>query len=115
VRIRARVWLEDESGYLFGDGTAALLQAVRRTGSIRAAASSLGMSYRQAWGKIRALEDRLGFRILSTRTGGWRGGGSRLTAAGERLLDGFLELRRRLDRQIEQDFGRSELRADSNG
>jgi molybdate transport system regulatory protein len=38
-----------ESGKRIGPGKIALLEAIQETGSITAAAKSMGMSYRRAW------------------------------------------------------------------
>lgn len=59
-----------------------LLQAIEDTGSISAAASQLGISYRRAWEKIHESEERLGVKLVETQTGGSGGGGSYLTPAG---------------------------------
>ncbi|MBZ5514286.1 MAG: LysR family transcriptional regulator, partial [Acidobacteriia bacterium] len=64
-------------------GKAALLQAVDRLGSIQQAADEFGMSYRHAWGAIRRIENRAGFKIVDTKLGGKEGGGARLTPQGK--------------------------------
>ena len=38
-----------DSGARFGPGKAALLESIRDTGSISAAARDMGMSYKRAW------------------------------------------------------------------
>ena len=52
-----RLWLsaEDESSP-FGQGRWQLLQAIEREGSLRAAAEDLEISYRKAWGDLKAAE-----------------------------------------------------------
>lgn len=70
-----------------------ILEAVRECGSLNAGAQRLGVSYRNAWASVRQLEAQLGIALIDTQTGGRRGGGSRLTAAGEdfvRRLHDFL-------------------------
>lgn len=56
-----------------------LLEAIAETGSISAAASKMGVSYRRAWEKIHECEERLGVKLVDTQTGGEGGGGSQLT------------------------------------
>ena len=56
-------------------------------GSLRKAAESLGMSYRAAWGKLRATEDAVGELLVETV--GAKRGGYRLTPAGRRFRDKF--------------------------
>ena len=64
------------SGDRIGPGKIALLEAIRSTGSISAAARSIGMSYRRAWllveeinryrpGKIVLMNGDLGHRMIS--------------------------------------------------
>jgi tungstate transport system substrate-binding protein len=63
-----------------------ILEAVRDCGSLNAAAKHLRISFRDAWEKIRTAERRLGVALMIGRTGGARGGGSRLTPAAEDLI-----------------------------
>jgi molybdate transport system regulatory protein len=85
---------------VFGDGRARLLEAIRRVGSINGGAATMGMSYRNAWVHLNHMEQRLGTKLVERRAGGARGGGCRLTPAGERLLAAYSEYRKRLDRDM---------------
>ena len=67
---RVKVWLEQDGGYAFGLGLADILQAVGRTGSIKAAAAELGKSYRHVWARIKQAERALGERLVEARVGG---------------------------------------------
>jgi molybdate transport system regulatory protein len=46
---RVRVSIVFESGARIGPGKAKLLESIRNTGSISAAAREMGMSYKRAW------------------------------------------------------------------
>ena len=70
---------------MLGGGKTALLLAVDRLGSIQHAAEEFGMSYRHAWGVIKKIEQRAGFRIVDTKLGG-KEAGARLTAKGKTLV-----------------------------
>lgn len=59
-----------------------LLEGVRTSGSLSQAARSLGMSYRHAWGMMRAKEEQLGAELIVKQ----RGRGATLTAFGARLV-----------------------------
>jgi molybdate transport system regulatory protein len=85
MRLAYKIWLEYR-GRAFGEGPARLLDGVERTGSLRKAASELGMSYNKAWRILRAAEQRLGFPLLDRRVGGSLGGGSHLTPHAKDLL-----------------------------
>lgn len=87
-----------------GPGKAELLDAIRESGSISAAARSLGMGYRRAWALVEAMNE--GFRrpLVEAAPGGARGGGARITPFGEEVLAAY----RRLQAKAEQAV-RSEL------
>jgi molybdate transport system regulatory protein len=61
MQARFKVWLQEEKP-VFGDGMAKLLGAIDELGSINQAAAKLKMSYRQAWGRIKASEERMGIK-----------------------------------------------------
>ncbi len=93
LSVKSKVWIENENGQvIFGSGRLYILQAVSRHGSIHAAAQELQMSYRAVWGKIRATEKRLGYDLLERKTGGVRGGGSKLTPFAIQIIERFEKL-----------------------
>ena len=94
LKANFKIWLETENGYVFGEGLFELLSKVRELGTLSAAAQSLGMSYRHAWGIVRNVEQRLGTHIIITRKGGTMGGGAVLTENGTALLDDYVKLRK---------------------
>ncbi len=71
---------------VFGDAEMRLLDAISREGTLTDGAAALGLSYRAAWGKLRAVEANLGTRLLETTVGGSGGGSSRLTPVAQRIL-----------------------------
>jgi len=82
-----KLWFETDEGYVFGEGTFELLDRIEQLGTIAEAASSMKMSYRQAWGILKKVERRLGELLVETSRGGAHGGGgARLTPLGKRLL-----------------------------
>ena len=85
--VRMHLWLESGESVYFGMGRVMLLDRIEEYGSLRKAAESLGMSYRAAWGKLRATEDALGEVLVETV--GAKRGGYRLTPAGRGLRDKF--------------------------
>jgi molybdate transport system regulatory protein len=86
-RIRLHIHVGDE--HSLGPGKAALLEAIRATGSISAAARSLEMAYRHAWELVDDLNAGFAPGVVETAAGGHAGGGARLTAFGEELLARF--------------------------
>jgi len=86
MEIKAKFWIENRGEVVLGGGKTALLQAVDRLGSIQRAADEFGMSYRHAWGAIRRIEKRAGFKIVDTKLGGKEGGGAQLTPKGKAFV-----------------------------
>lgn len=86
--IRSKVWIEDgDRKVVFGLGRYRILEAIRRCGSLNAAARDLKMSYRAVWMRVRASEKRMGRRLVVRE-----GKGSRLTAFAEDLMKQFKRL-----------------------
>jgi molybdate transport system regulatory protein len=74
------------SGNRIGPGKIALLEAIRATGSISAAARAIGMSYRRAWLLVEEINNTLREPAVTAETGGARGGGAVVTPVGERVV-----------------------------
>lgn len=100
MRIRYKVWIERQDRVLFGHGRLELLLALDRKGSLAQAAAEMGMSYRAAWGRLKASEERLGFPLVEHGPRGKRN--SQLTPQGRALLDWLAELENDLDRFLDQ-------------
>lgn len=97
-----KLWLETEKGYVFGEGTFGLLDRIERFGTISKAASSMNMSYRQAWGILKKIERRLGEPLVETSRGGAHGGGrTTLTPLGREALRQYLVEREAVQRAKE--------------
>ena len=91
---------ESESGSLFGRGIASLCLGVRETGSLNAAAKGMGMAYSKAWRIIKDTEAALDLQLLN-RDGAH---GSDLTEAGNKLLDTYLAIEEKLQKEAEELF-----------
>ncbi len=75
-----------------GEGGAAILEALDKSGSIAEAARQLRMSYKYVWSYLKRMEKALGQPVIEARRGGSRGGGAVLSEVGKELLK---EYRRR--------------------
>lgn len=75
-----------------GPGKASLLEAIGRTGSISAAARDLGMSYRRAWLLVDTMNQCFRQPLVSTETGGQKGGGAHVTDFGRDVLRRYLDM-----------------------
>lgn len=87
MRAAVRIIFLDENGEkFFGEGPCRLLHAVDETGSLRAAAQSMGMAYTKALKIMKNAEKALGFALTERMAGGKDGGGSVLTPEGKEWL-----------------------------
>ena len=91
---------ESDSGSLFGRGIADLCLGVRESGSLNAAAKSMGMAYSKAWRIMKDTEAALGMQLLN-RNGAH---GSDLTKEGNQLLDAYLALSERIAKDAHDQF-----------
>ena len=103
MRIRTKIWIENDAGeQLLGQGRMKILDAIARTGSLSAAARDLGMSYRALWGKVRAIEQRLGLTLVKGTAGGSNHGGAELTDEARSYMERFARFNERAIEQVER-------------
>jgi molybdate transport system regulatory protein len=99
VDIKHKIWLEKDGKVVFGQGREALFAAIEECRSLNAAAKKLGMSYRAAWGRLRASETRLGIRLVETDG---VGKAMSLTPQAKTLLEKFGALERETQERLQQ-------------
>jgi molybdate transport system regulatory protein len=87
ARFRFRVTTGDDIA--IGPGKIALLEAIAATGSLSAAAESLGMSYRRAWRLLDEMNRLMRSPVVDSLRGGANRGGSELTALGRDLIETY--------------------------
>jgi molybdate transport system regulatory protein len=81
-----------ESGARIGPGKAALLESVRSSGSISAAARAMGMDYKRAWLLVDSINRAFRTPAVERMAGGTGGGGAVLTPFGQDLLERYRRL-----------------------
>jgi len=99
MEIKYKIWIEKEGKVIFGHGREELFQAIDECHSLNAAAKKLGMSYRAAWGRLRASEDRLGVKLVESDTAKK---GMTLTPAAKGLLEKFRRLEKDADTYLQK-------------
>jgi len=77
---------------MLGPGKADLLERIRETGSIAAAGRAMSMSYKRAWTLVEDMNGAFRDPLVESSRGGARGGGARLTEAGEAVLAHYRKL-----------------------
>ncbi|MDQ1088709.1 winged helix-turn-helix domain-containing protein [Siphonobacter sp. SORGH_AS_1065] len=107
-KVNGRIWIEGEERFM-GIGRLELLQRIEQTGSISAAAKGMGMSYKRAWDLIQSLNNQAASPVVSTQTGGERGGGALITPEGKRWINLYMELQERFQAFVEQESSKLTL------
>lgn len=94
--IKIRLWIEEAEGPFLGIGKIWLLENIKKTGSITNAAKEMKMAYRQAWQLVEAMNQRAENPLVEKLLGGKGGGGARLTEAGEKAIQTFYALEKKV-------------------
>ena len=92
LAIRSKIWIEVDGDAVFGKGRRLLLEAIETHGSINRAAKEVGISFRKAWGHIKAMEERLGMPLVERTVGGRNGGGAVITKEAKQFLRDFEQM-----------------------
>src|SRR5580765_3330687 len=84
-----------EGGARIGPDAARLLESIRETGSISAAARRGGMPYKKAWILLDSMNQAFTEPVITAAPGGAGGGGATLTPFGVEVLDRYQRLAKR--------------------
>ena len=101
---RLSIRIDLKSGDRIGPGKIALLEAIRATGSISAAARQLDMSYRRAWLLVEEINDALREPAVSAAIGGRQGGGAAVTPVGEEIIALYRAIERAAHSSASKEF-----------
>lgn len=104
IAIRSKIWLEVDGEPVFGRGRRFLLEAIDVHGSINSAAREINISYRRAWSYIKAMEERLGLKLVERQAGGRNGGGASLTSEARAFLKQFTLLEDGFRQEVDERF-----------
>src|SRR5262245_24386050 len=84
LRPRWRVTCGRETA--LGHGRVELLEYIKATGSLAAAAKRMGMSYMRAWTMVKSMNSSFRMPLVGAIRGGRSGGGARVTDAGSKVI-----------------------------
>ena len=102
IMLNYKLWLSTVTGEgVLEDENYHMLMKIQETGSLKAAAEFLKVSYRKAWGDLRDAERLLGYPLVNRHRGGRDGGRSVLTEKGKKLLEAYQALHVKLDDAVE--------------
>jgi len=104
MNIKSKIWIEVGGEPVFGRGRRFLLEAIDKNGSINQAAKEINISYRKAWGYIKAMEERLGIKLIERQTGGKNGGGAIITNEARAFLNKFELLEKGIQELVDERF-----------
>ncbi len=101
IRRRVEVLFEVDGVKILDSETAKLLKLIDKYNSIYLASKALGLAYSRAWEKLSKMERILGLKIVEKKRGGLKGGGTRLTEDGKKLLGLYEETLKELNLTFE--------------
>ena len=81
-----------QAGARIGPDAARLLESIRETGSISAAARRVGMPYKKAWILLDSINRAFSEPVITAAPGGAGGGGATLTTFGVEVLERYQRL-----------------------
>lgn len=93
MRPVTNVFIYEGNEKFFGEGPCRLLKGIERTGSLRAAAMEMDMSYSKASSILSRAEKALKFPLTEKQIGGKGGGGSQLTPEAKDFLKRYEKYR----------------------
>jgi molybdate transport system regulatory protein len=83
-----------------------LLELIGQTGSLRAAAARMGMSYMRAWTLVKSTNHCFSRPLVVATRGGRTGGGATLTQAGKDLVSTYRAMERESQAAIGKKWAR---------
>jgi molybdate transport system regulatory protein len=89
MEIKYKIWIEKNGRVVFGKGRDNILKAIDEQRSLNAAAKKLEMSYRAAWGRLKASEQRMEMKLVEI---GVKDKSMQLTQKARAIIDRFEKL-----------------------
>ncbi|HPJ96928.1 MAG TPA: LysR family transcriptional regulator [Smithellaceae bacterium] len=99
MEIKYKIWIEKNGKVVFGRGRDNILNAVTEHHSLNAAAKKLEMSYRAAWGRLKASEERMGMKLVDVDA---KEKTMKLTAQASAIIDRFEKLEKDVERLLDE-------------
>ena len=86
INLKVKLYLENDQKKFMGIGVLWILQRIEDCGSLRAAATDMGISYSKAFRMIETLESTIGVPVLERHKGGMQRSGANLTPFGKAFI-----------------------------
>ena len=97
MEIKYKIWIEKNGKVVFGKGRDEILKAIDEQRSLNAAAKKLEMSYRAAWGRLKASEERMGMKLVEI---GDKDKSMQLTPQARAIIDRFEKLEKDVEKLL---------------
>lgn len=91
----AKIMLFDSDLGFFGPGVRDLFLNIESEHSVKGASENMCLSYSKAWKMIRNVEKAMGRPAVERTHGGTDGGSAKLTDAGRKLLECYLDFEKK--------------------
>ncbi|MBN1472146.1 MAG: LysR family transcriptional regulator [Syntrophaceae bacterium] len=104
MEIKYKIWIEENGKVIFGKGRDEILKSIEEQHSLNAAAKELGMSYRAAWGRLKASEERMDKKLVETSD---KEKSLQVTAQAKSIIERFEKLEKDVEKILhdaDQDF-----------
>ena len=97
MEIKYKIWIEKNGRVVFGKGRDDILKAIDEQSSLNAAAKKLEMSYRAAWGRLKASEERMEMNLVEI---GDKDKSMQLTQKARAIIDRFEKLEKDVEKLL---------------
>ncbi len=104
LNLKVKLYIQNGSEKFMGIGVLWVLQKTHELGSLRAAATDLGISYSKVYRMIVNLERNLGAKVIERRKGGADRSGASLTEFGIRFAEMYDSFQRRCKELLDPEF-----------
>lgn len=104
INLKVKLYLENEQEKFMGIGVLWILQRIPVCGSLRAAATEMGISYSKAFRMIENLETTLGKPVLERHRGGMQRTGAKLTPFGQEFIVLYDNFQKKCKSLMEEPF-----------
>ena len=98
MQVFGGIWMGKDDDSKISDVRISLLEKIGEFGSITQAAKAVGISYKTAWDAVDVMNNLSGDALVESATGGKGGGGTRLTAAGRKLVQTYRMIQKEHER-----------------
>jgi len=98
MQVYGGIWMGRDQDAQISDVRISLLEKIGETGSITQAAKAVGISYNTAWDAVDAMQNLSGEALVESLSGGKGGGGTRLTEAGQKLVQTYRMIQKEHER-----------------